>query len=302
MKMNWWKVSRKLLNESSFFPFLFKWQELIVRARDIEAIGSAETSTRNRGSHLFPNLFSSRFSPFFCRGRTLFEIALSPHGYNCCSVSWKKESHGKIEVEGNKEEDLCSCPFLFLFSSLACTQRRERFLLRIRGILSRKRVAAGSRCLPDVLDVPLTTTTTRRDGNRQCGSRIGSRDHRDFQVQRVNHVLIIVSMLFSKFVDVRSKKIRRKRRFTRFSVLVRVLLTRPMSFSRYINLSYSARIDWQCANCYLVLLSSIKRWKRKEVHSAQVNSYHRYLLGAFFLLNIWGLALKYSTVEKCWDR
>lgn len=108
MKMNRWKVSRKLLNESSFFPSLFKWQELIVRARDIGAIGSAETSTRNRGSHLFPNLFSSRFSPFFfffffSRDRTLFESALSPHGYNCCSVSWKKVSRknrGRREQRG----------------------------------------------------------------------------------------------------------------------------------------------------------------------------------------------------------
>ena len=108
MKMNWWMVSQKLLNESSFFPSLFKWQELIVRVKDIGAIGSADTSTRNRCSHRFPNLFSSRFSPFFfffffSRGRTLFESALSPHGYNCCSVSWKKVSRknrGRREQRG----------------------------------------------------------------------------------------------------------------------------------------------------------------------------------------------------------
>lgn len=96
------------------------------------------------------------FFTIFLVARTLFESALSPHGYNCCSVSWKKEkkkkSRWKIEVEGNKENGLCSCPFLFLFSP---GKRREKFLLRY---LIEKR--GGSRCLPDVSDasVPLATT------------------------------------------------------------------------------------------------------------------------------------------------
>lgn len=144
-------------------PVLFHFHRDRKR-RDVRAMGNTETNTRNHGppfSLLPPARSFSRLFHHFSRGSyTLWERALATRVIIAAPVSWKKKekkkSRWKIEVEGNKESGLCSCPFLFLFSP---GKRREERNSSSAPVSYRGK-GGGSRCLPDVSDasVPLATT------------------------------------------------------------------------------------------------------------------------------------------------
>lgn len=151
-------------------PVLFHFHRDRKR-RDVRAMGNTETNTRNHGppfSLLPPARSFSRLFHHFSRGSyTLWERALATRVIIAAPVSWKKKekkkSRWKIEVEGNKESGLCSCPFLFLFSP---GKRREERNSSSAPVSYREK-GGGSRCLPDVSDasVPLATTIY----GRKCG-------------------------------------------------------------------------------------------------------------------------------------
>lgn len=150
-----------------------------------ETIGNTETNTRNHGppfSLLLLPLFLVFFTIFLV-ARTLFESALSPRGYNCCSVSWKKKKKEEVSVKNRGRREQREWPlFLPIFISLLPGEEKREILAPV----SYREKGGGSRCLPDVSDasVPLATTIYGRKSTMWLPR---FQIYRDFE--RVNHVL-----------------------------------------------------------------------------------------------------------------